>query len=132
VLQTFDKPFAYSLLAYPAQVDARLVRQSMRIKCSWPTTVAVPQADGNVRNSDVALVDLSTSGAMIKAASSLAALGTSVNMTMSVLVDQAPMDLFLNASVCHNNRASYEDAYFIGLAFKGLTTQDKLVLKYLT
>jgi hypothetical protein len=47
-------------------------------------------------------------------------------------VDKAPIDLQLDASVCHNNRASYEDAHFIGLAFKGLTVQDKLVLTYLT
>jgi hypothetical protein len=104
----------------------------MRTKCAWPAKVAVPQTDGSVSSCEVTLIDLSTSGAMIKAASSLAHLGSSINLTLSVLVDQAPMELYLNASVCHNNRAAYEDAYFIGLAFKSLTTQDKLVLRYLT
>jgi c-di-GMP-binding flagellar brake protein YcgR len=132
VLQTFEKPFAYALLAYPAQVDARLVRQSMRTKCSWPTTVSAPQAQGQAQKTSVELIDLSTSGAMIKAASSLAAMGTVIHLTMSVIVDKAPVDLNLSASVCHNNRATYEEAYFIGLAFKGLTPHDKLVLNYLT
>lgn len=132
VLQTFDKPFAYALLAYPALVDARLVRQSMRTKCSWPATAAAPDADGNLQFCEVALIDLSTSGAMIRANTNLAAIGSNISLTLSVLVDEVPTDLRLNASVCHNNRATYEDAYFIGLAFKGLSTQDKLVLNYLT
>ena len=132
VLQTFEKPFAYALLAYPAQVDARLVRQSMRIQCAWPCAVTVPHADGSLRTEDVTLVDLSVGGAMIKAASNLAAIGSSVSLRLAVQVEQSAMDLNLNASVCHNNRASYEDAFFIGMAFKGLSAQDKLVLSYLT
>lgn len=39
VLQTYEKPFVYALLAYPTQVDARQVRQSLRTKTSWPVTV---------------------------------------------------------------------------------------------
>jgi hypothetical protein len=132
VLQTFEKPFAYALLAYPAQVDARLVRQSMRIKCSWPSRVAVPSANGSVLTHDVTLIDLSTSGAMIKAGNAVAAIGASIQLTLSVEIDKAPLDLCLSANVCHNNRASYEDAYFVGLSFKGLTSHDKLVLSYLT
>jgi c-di-GMP-binding flagellar brake protein YcgR len=132
VLQTFEKPFAYALLAYPPQVDARLVRQSLRIKCSWPSTVSVPKPDGSATSVDVTLIDLSISGAMIKASSSLTAIGANVHLTMAVQVDQTAMDIRLAASVCHNNRAAYEDAYFVGLAFKGLTAQDKLVLSYLT
>jgi c-di-GMP-binding flagellar brake protein YcgR len=132
VLQTFEKPFAYALLSYPAQVDARLVRQSMRIQCAWPSTVSVPAADGSLLAQGVTLIDLSTSGAMIKAASALAAIGTPIQITLSVVVDKAPLDLCLAASICHNNRASYEDAYFVGLAFKSLTPHDKLVLSYLT
>ena len=132
VLQTFEKPFAYALLAYPTRVDAKLVRQSMRTKCSWPTTVLVPQAQGDAQTISVDLIDLSVSGAMIKAAGSLATIGSNIKLTMSVEVDKEPVDLHLTASVCHNNRATYEDAYFIGLAFKGLTPHDKLVLNYLT
>jgi hypothetical protein len=132
VLQTFEKPFAYALLAYPAQVDARLVRQSMRTKCAWPATVSVPPPHGNAQTTAVELIDLSDSGAMIKATHSLAAMGTGIQLTLSVQVDKAPLELHLKASVCHNNRATYEDAYFIGMAFKGLTPHDKLVLSYLT
>ena len=132
VLQTFEQPFAYALLAYPAQVDARLVRQSMRIQCSWPSAILLPRTDGSLGSVDVTLVDLSVGGAMVKAGSNLCAVGSDVQLSMAVKIDQTATDLNIQASVCHNNRAAYEDAYFVGLAFKGLTAQDKLVLSYLT
>jgi c-di-GMP-binding flagellar brake protein YcgR len=127
VLQTFEKPFVYALLAYPAQVDAKLVRQSMRIKTSWPAV-----AEGSQGRQDVTLIDISMAGAMIKAATSLATVGQEIALTLSVKVDDAPLQLRLKASVCHNNKASYEDAVFMGLAFRHLTPQDKLVLNYMT
>ncbi len=132
VLQTFEKPFAYALLAYPALVDARLVRQSMRTQCSWPTRLSVPAADGGLQSTPVTLVDLSAFGAMIKAPAALAAMGSSVQLTLSVQVEADPLDLQLTASVCHSNRAPQEEAFFIGLAFKGLSAQDRLVLNYVT
>jgi hypothetical protein len=44
VLQTFEKPFAYALLVYPALVDAKQVRQSLRTKVAWPARVLAPGA----------------------------------------------------------------------------------------
>ena len=42
------------------------------------------------------------------------------------------MDLVVMAKICHNHRASYDDSYFVGMAFIGLSAQDKLVLQYIT
>ena len=128
VLQTFEKPFAYALLAYPPQVDAHLVRKSMRVRTSWPTSVQLP---GAAQELDVALIDMSTSGAMIKAPTGLAALGEVVKLHIAVVIDGAPAELSIQASICHNNKAAQEESFFIGLAFKNLTQQDKLVLNYL-
>lgn len=127
VLQTFVQPFVYALLAYPAQVDVRLVRKSMRTKMSWPTTV-----HGLDTAIQVMLVDMSTAGAMVKAPTGLAAVGAPLKLSMDVEVDNSPLQLQLTASVCHSNKASYEDAFFIGMAFKNLSREDKLVLHYLT
>jgi c-di-GMP-binding flagellar brake protein YcgR len=133
VLQTFEKPFAYALLAYPARVDAKLVRQSMRTKTSWPTSAAVVEANGAIGElQEVTLVDISASGAMIKASSALTPIGGTLALEMKVSVEDAPFTLKVQAAVCHSNRAKYEEAYFMGLAFKELTQQDKLVLHYLT
>ncbi len=130
VLQTFEKPFVYALLAYPTQVDARLVRQSMRTKVSWPTTVELKSSGGAAL--PVTLIDISMQGAMIKAASALAPVGELLTIIMAVSIDGTAASLRLLASVCHNNKAPYEDACFVGLAFKELRQQDKLVLNYLT
>ena len=127
VLQNFEKPFVYALLAYPPQVDARLVRQSMRTKQSWPTKFCGTDGD-----TSVTLVDISTAGAMIKASTALAAIGASIMVSMEVSVDGAPMTLRLQAKVCHNNKATYEPVYFIGMAFQNVSREDKLVLHYLT
>jgi c-di-GMP-binding flagellar brake protein YcgR len=126
VLQTFVQPFVYALLAYPSQVDVRLVRQSMRTKMSWPTRVQTQDTA-----IDVMLIDMSTAGAMVKAATGLAAVGAPLKLSMDVQVDNSPMTLQLTASVCHSNKASYEDAFFVGMAFKNLSREDKLVLHYL-
>ncbi len=132
VLQTFEKPFVHALLAYPTLVDARLVRQSMRTPCSWPAAVVAPQPDGRSRSTAVNLIDLSVCGAMIKSAISLASTGSEISLGLAVLVNKAPVELHLNARICHTNRATYEDAYFIGMAFKQLTPHDQWVLSYLT
>lgn len=134
VLQTFQKPFAYALLAYPAQVDATLVRQSMRTKTSWPTTVQVP-AKNDIPETEplsTTLVDISMQGAMIKTDSALATVGDKVNLCIEVNFDNAPVNLKVAASICHNNRSLKDDSYYIGLAFINLTQHDKLLLNFAT
>lgn len=134
VLQTFQKPFAYALLAYPSQVDARKVRQSMRTKTSWPTTVQTAPTQGQPTPSplDAALVDISMHGAMIKTSCSLSTVGDQVTLAMTVIFDDAPVSLSLAANICHNNRSAADSAYYVGLAFRNLTQHDKLVLNFVT
>ena len=132
VLQTFEKPFVYALLAYPTLVDARLVRQSMRTPFSWPAAVLTTQPDGRSRSAAVSLIDLSMCGAMIKSAANLAPRDSDISLSLAILVNKAPVELYLNARICHTNRATYEDAYFTGMAFKQLTPHDRLVLSHLT
>ncbi|MES2583432.1 MAG: PilZ domain-containing protein [Pseudomonadota bacterium] len=134
VLQTFQKPFVYALLAYPAQVDATLVRQSMRTKTSWPSTVQVPPKNGSADAGlqEASLVDISLQGAMIKTSSALATVGDMVTLGLTVTFDNAPVQLNLAASICHNNRGTNDASYYIGLAFKNLTQHDKLVLHFVT
>lgn len=127
VLQTFEKPFAYALLAYPPQVDARLVRKSMRTKRSWPTRV------GNAGSlAPVILVDISVAGAMIKSPVAVAAIGSVIPVVMDVHVDLVPTTLTLQGKICHSNLAHDGSAYFIGMAFQNVTREDKLVLHYLS
>lgn len=127
VLQTYEKPFVYALLAYPAKVDASQVRQSMRTKTSWPV-----QAQAGGVTVDGMLVDLSPQGAMITTPLPVAAVGTAIVLRIRAMVEDEPTTLELKASVCHSNRAPDDSGHFIGMAFTGLDPQSKLVLHYLT
>lgn len=128
VLQTFEKPFVYALLAYPALVDARLVRQSLRVKMSWPTQITVPGQSAV----DATLVDLSTAGAMVTTAQVLGSVGEMLVLELGLQVDETPIALQLNAKVCHSNRLASSNTVCTGLAFVGATAQDKMALSYVT
>jgi c-di-GMP-binding flagellar brake protein YcgR len=134
VLDTFEKPFAYALLAYPAQVDAKLVRRSMRTKTSWPTTVQTLGKDGTATGQvvEAMLVDISMQGAMISSPSSLATVGDTIKVTILAVVEEVQTSLTLSAAICHNNKSKTGENYFVGMAFKSVSQQDKLVLHYLT
>ncbi len=134
VLQTFQKPFAYALLAYPNQVDATLVRQSMRTKTSWPTRVLAPvKVDASEGGAiTVELVDISLHGAMIRADAPLAAVGGKLDVFIDIVFENAPTTIAVQASVCHNNRSPNNDQYCIGMAFSNLSQQDKLLLNAAT
>jgi hypothetical protein len=132
VLQTFEKPFAYALLAYPAQVDARKVRQSMRTKVSWPTTARRAAAPPEVGPRLVDLVDISIDGAMVSTPETLGAIGELVELAMDVVVDENPVQLHLTGKICHHNRPAGQEHFFAGLAFQGATQNDKMLLNYLT
>jgi hypothetical protein len=131
VLQTFEKPFAYALLLYPKLVDARQVRQSMRIVTSIPAELNVP-GQSVVPAHEVTLIDISPAGAMVRADTPLLAVGSSVNLAFSVEFEGAPVHLNLSGAVCHSHASSEKDVYFVGMAFTGLTRQDKLMLHYIT
>jgi len=127
VLQTYQKPFVYALLAYPTQVDARQVRQSMRTKTSWPVTVQTGEL-----NQAGQLLDISMQGAMIRTPSATAAVGKTITIGIQAVVEGEPSPLTLKATVCHSNRNPDGEDHFTGMAFHGLNQQDKLVLHYLT
>ncbi|MDP3701783.1 MAG: PilZ domain-containing protein [Hylemonella sp.] len=127
VLQTYDKPFVYALLAYPNQVDARQVRQSMRTKTRWPVTV-----QSAALNQHGQLLDISMQGTMFSTAETVAAVGKTIGISILTEVEGEPATLTLKATVCHSHKAQDGASHFTGVAFQGLTQQDKLVLHYLT
>ncbi len=127
VLQTYEKPFVYALLAYPTQVDARQVRQSLRTKTSWPVTVQLGEL-----KLDGQLLDISMQGAMISTSTATAAVGKTLDLSIGAVVEGEPTTLALKATVCHAHKAADGACHFTGMAFHGLNQQDKLVLHYLT
>ena len=134
VLQTFEKPFAYALLAYPAQVDARQVRQSMRTKTSWPTTIksAPTHSTPEPAAIEVTLVDISMAGAMIKSDVAISTVGATIILGISVVFDNTPIELTIMGRVCHSNQGANDGLFYVGTSFSNLTQHDKLVLHFVT
>lgn len=129
VLQTFEQPFVYALLAYPKVVDARLVRHSMRVRAHWPTQVANPKVPQALQAAN--LVDLSVAGAMVKVNTNMGAVGEVLQLHLDAKVESASMHLELEARVCHSQWLRDEECYCVGVAFTQTGTQEKLVLSYL-
>ncbi|MDT8991470.1 PilZ domain-containing protein [Curvibacter sp. APW13] len=128
VLQTFEKPFVYTLLAYPTSVDAQLVRQSMRVKMNWPTQVKLAQ--GAVLGA--MLVDLSTAGAMLNTPAPIGAVGEDIGIDMLLDVEGTEVSVHLKGRICHTNRIAADNTVCSGVAFVGATAQDKMALGYVT
>lgn len=127
VLQTFHKPFAYALLAYPAQVDARQVRQSLRTRTSWPITL---QLGDQMQHGQ--LLDISLQGAMVSTPMAMAAVGMTVRLEIRAEQEGEARTLSATALVCHSHRPAAGQAHFTGMAFQGLRPQDRLLLHLLT
>lgn len=127
VIQTFEEPFIYALLAYPAAVQARLVRRAMRMKTSVPA-LATPEGAAGV---SATLIDVSVAGAMVKAPAQLGGVGAGVTLAFAVEVDGSRANFSLAAAICHSNRCDSGEGYNVGLAFKSASANDKLVLHYL-
>jgi hypothetical protein len=127
VIQTFEEPFIYALLAYPPAVQARLVRRAMRMKTSVPA-LATPEG---APAATVTVIDLSVAGAMIKSPAVLGGVGAGLTLAFAVDVDKSRANLSLPTSICHSSRCDSGEGYNIGLAFKAVSTNDKLVLNYL-
>lgn len=127
VIQTYEKPFVYALLVYPAQVDARLVRQSMRTRTRWPVTTLIGD-----QKQDGFLVDISMQGAMVSTPQPVGAVGKVLSVTINGLVDGELSPITLKATVCHSHRADESSEQFTGMAFHSVGQHEKLVLNYLT
>lgn len=132
VIQTFDKPFVYALLEYPALSDARRVRQSMRIETSLPATVRLTENPDHSDEIGVTVMDISDTGAMIKSPVVFGDVGEHIYITMSTEIDNELNEITLESRIAHCRLAASQDGYLIGLAFKNIKAHDKMVLHFMS
>lgn len=129
VLQFHAMPFVYALFAYPGEVMARQVRVSLRIPTSLPAlayseaaSIAVP----------VRVVDLSQCGAMMWAPGPLGAVGKGVRLSLELDVDGRTESLALDATICHSGKGDGGEGHRIGIGFRGIGRDQRLLLKLYT
>jgi len=128
VIQTFEKPFVYALLEYPATVSAHKVRRAMRMKTSFPAKI-VPADQG--QTVDVTLIDVSHCGAMVHSPISLGAFGDLIDLALSIEFEGELVDLIIPSAICHSRKSDHDNGTNVGLAFKPKSKDDKLMLYFL-
>ena len=132
VIQTFDKPFVYALLEYPALSDARRVRQSMRIQTSFPASARLTESPDQSDETSVTVMDISDTGALIKSPILFTEVGEHIYLTMSADIDGEANEITVQSRIAHSRLSSTQDSYLIGLAFKNVKAHDKMVLHFLS
>jgi hypothetical protein len=124
---TFKEPsYAYAVLTFPEVVEARKVRNSMRIKTSLPGS-ATPH--GSSTPHPVTLVDLSIDGSLVHASSALGATGDLVRLDFSMGVEPDVARLLTLARVCHTNHDTGDEGVLTGLLFENMSAANRLALK---
>ena len=131
VIQAFDFTFrvpsyAYAVLSFPDTVEARKVRNSMRIRASLPASVT---PHGSAAPHPVTLVDLSVDGALVRSESALGAVGDGVGLAFSMGsgVDIAYVDTL--ARICHSSEGTSDEGFLTGLLFENTSGTDRVSLK---
>ena len=130
VIQAFDFTFrvpsyAYAVLTFPQVVDARRVRNALRIKTALPA-MAAPQ---HSTPRPVTVVDLSVDGALIRSPSELGAVGDLVRVDFSIGSHPDAAPLLTLARVCHSNEDTGDEGFLIGLLFESISAANRVAVK---
>lgn len=124
---TYKEPsYAYAVLSFPEAVEARKVRNSMRIKTSLPAS-ATP--DGSDTPRPVTLVDLSVDGSLVRAQSALGAIGDLMHLDFSIASDMGLAHLGTPARICHSHAEPSDDHVLIGLLFENMSAAYRVMLQ---
>ena len=123
---TYKQPaYAYAVLTFPEVVEARKVRNSMRIKTSLGAS-ATPQ--GSEISHVLTLVDLSVDGTLVRSSTALGAIGDFVSLDFLMGTHVSVARLITPARICHINEEPGEENFLTGLLFENLTAADRLAL----
>ena len=134
VIQAFDFTFrepayAYAVLSFPETVQARKVRNSIRIKTSLQAT-ATPRS--GAAPLQVTIVDLSVDGALLRSDDEVGAVGDLVNVAFSLAGDDdgtgAMSYVEALARICHC-QIGKEDAVLSGVLFENIGDRDRLRIR---
>lgn len=127
VTQLLQAPFPYATLAYPASVQAKLVRRLTRIKTSLPAIVTSLSSDSVF---DATLADLTIAGALLESPTALGKSDETLHISFTADLGNGKKELALLAKVRHV-RHTVHGSCSTGVEFNDLSQDDKLVLHYI-
>ena len=129
VLGSFSVPFAYVLLAWPQAVQARRVRNALRIATSLPAMVWGSDPASTV---PARILDLSHAGAMLDLGAPVGGNGERVGLSLELPIDGGAHGLELGGHICHRGDGAAGAGTRIGVAFEALSRTERALLQNYT
>lgn len=123
---TFDAPFVYALLAWPETVQARLVRQALRVRTLLPAQLSPIAAKGNTEAASV--LDLSAAGALIETLNPMGEVGDALRISFVVDAEGEKTQITTEAVICHRRAMEAPSRERLGLSFRALPKTERLLL----
>lgn len=123
---TFDAPFVYALLGWPEAVQARLVRQALRVRTLLPAQLSSSSAKGETQAASV--LDLSASGALVETLHPMGDVGDSLRMSFVVEAEGEKTQVTTEAVICHRRAMDAPTRERLGLSFRALPKTERLML----
>lgn len=124
---TFDAPFAYTLLAWPEQVQARLVRQALRVRTLLPAELG-PARPNHGGTQAASVLDLSPSGALVETMHPMGDVGEALRISFVVDADGEKAQITTEAVICHRRTMDAPSRERLGLSFRALPKTERLML----
>ena len=122
---TFREPaFAYAVLSFPDSVDARKVRNALRI----PTSLAAAVTGiASKATQSATLLDLSADGSLLRSDDAVGAIGDLVSLEFSMGPDEQLSYVVVVARVCHVRIG--DEGYLTGVSFENVSTADRVMIR---
>ena len=129
VIQAFDFTFrepyyAYAVLSWPESVQARKVRNSLRVRTSMQATLT-GVASREVQ--PVTILDLSADGALVRSGDTAGAIGDLVSLEFSLGEDGALSYVVAVARICHIHVG--DEGCLSGLLFEQISPSDRVLVR---
>ena len=122
---TFREPaFAYAVLSFPDSVEARKVRNAVRIRTSLPATLT---GIASQVAQPVTILDLSADGALVRSDDSAGAIGDTVSLEFSMGPDGELSYVVVVARICHIHVG--DDGCQSGLLFENIWPADRMLIR---
>jgi c-di-GMP-binding flagellar brake protein YcgR len=135
VLRVFDRPLLYAHVAFPARIQGTSLRTAMRVKVDIPAQLACA---GGVKT-NVFLVNLSVSGALLETESELPAGDSKVGLSFTLLAPPDNRQVLVNTYAQVRNTNAIKPAtpdrpqmFTYGVQFSGLDPAHYTLLQNLT
>jgi hypothetical protein len=126
-LGTFEVPFAYTLLAWPDHVQARLVRQALRVRTLLPAQLSALKGGGNGPQA-ASVLDLSGSGALVETPAPMGEVGEPLRISFVVEAEGEKSQISTEALICHRRAMDGPTRERLGLSFRALPKAERLAL----